>query len=397
MTEQSSLARVRILAGFATLFIIGTDLFVVSPLLPTIAARFHVDAAHAGWMMTGFSLMYMLAAPFLGGLSDAWGRRVMIVSGLVLFACANALTAWSGSFAILLASRMFAGLAAAMVSPSIYAITGDVAPPQRRASWLATVGLGLLVALAAGASLGSLLSSWVGYAGVFLLIGGSSAVLALLNSAVWSGAGLPGRGTAAPVNLGMGTITRAVLPTVIWSTAVFGVYTYLGSGLQRSAHFDLLQVSGVVAAYGIGATFGSLFGGRLADRIGARRTATLAVASLTVTFVLVRLSLGNLVAVHVGFVLVGLLSQAFFPAQQARLAGSFPAQRGAIMAWNNSALYFGIFVGSLVGGVVLMHAGFPALLLGCAALGALGAVVNAGLNATPEPAAAPAPAPAGGR
>jgi DHA1 family purine base/nucleoside efflux pump-like MFS transporter len=151
MTEHDSTARLRILAGFTTLFIIGTDLFVVSPLLPTIARRFEVDAAHAGWMMTAFSLVYMLAAPFLGGLSDASGRRMMIVTGLALFACANALTAWSGSFPVLLGSRLFAGLAAAMVSPSIYAITGDVAPPQRRGTWLATVGLGLLVALAAAA------------------------------------------------------------------------------------------------------------------------------------------------------------------------------------------------------------------------------------------------------
>jgi predicted MFS family arabinose efflux permease len=114
--------------------------------------------------------------------------------------------------------------------------------------------------------------------------------------------------------------------------------------------------------------------------------------------VFVRFALGNLVALHVGFAAVGLLSQAFFPAQQARLAGNFPAQRGAIMAWNNSALYLGIFVGSLVGGEILVQAGFSTLLFCCAGLGALGAVVNAGLNPHPvEAAQAPAPAPVGGR
>jgi predicted MFS family arabinose efflux permease len=109
----------------------------------------------------------------------------------------------------------------------------------------------------------------VGYGGVFLLIAASSAVLVLVNAVVWKGAGLPVKGGTAPANLRMGTIARAVLPTVVWSTAVFGVYTYLGSGLQKAAQLDLAQVSGVVAAYGIGATVGSLFGGRLADRFGA--------------------------------------------------------------------------------------------------------------------------------
>lgn len=66
------------------------------------------------------------------------------------------------------------------------------------------------------------------------------------------------------------------------------------------------------------------------------------------------------------------------------------------MAWNNSALYLGIFIGSLAGGRVFINAGFPTLLLACAGVGLIGALVNTLLVASPASVAAPAPVPMSG-
>src|SRR5262245_30219168 len=62
--------RTYLTAGWLTLFVIGTDLFVVSPLLPFVKDRYNVDVATAGWTVTAFALAYMVAAPWFGGLSD---------------------------------------------------------------------------------------------------------------------------------------------------------------------------------------------------------------------------------------------------------------------------------------------------------------------------------------
>jgi len=49
--------------GWLTMFVIGTDLFVVSPLLPLIAVDYQISAALAGLSVTVFSLTYMVSAP----------------------------------------------------------------------------------------------------------------------------------------------------------------------------------------------------------------------------------------------------------------------------------------------------------------------------------------------
>src|SRR6266705_1708001 len=82
-----------LVAGWLTMFVIGTDLFVVSPLLPLIAADYRVSPAVAGLSVTVFSLTYMVSAPFFGHVADRVGRRRMLVCGLAAFAAANLLTA----------------------------------------------------------------------------------------------------------------------------------------------------------------------------------------------------------------------------------------------------------------------------------------------------------------
>src|SRR5215216_17806 len=108
--------------GWLTMFVIGTDLFVVSPLLPMVAADYRISAALAGLSVSVFSLTYMVSAPFFGHLADRIGRHRVLVGGLAVFAAANLATAAAESLVVLLASRIVAGSAAAAVSPSVYAL-----------------------------------------------------------------------------------------------------------------------------------------------------------------------------------------------------------------------------------------------------------------------------------
>lgn len=60
---MTSRERGRLAVAWLTLFVIGTDLFVVSPLLPTIAQRFSTTPPTAGWMVAVFSMCYAVGAP----------------------------------------------------------------------------------------------------------------------------------------------------------------------------------------------------------------------------------------------------------------------------------------------------------------------------------------------
>ena len=58
-------APARLAVAWLTMFLVGTELFVFSPLLPVLAADYHVAPSLAGLSVTMFSLAYMVSAPLL--------------------------------------------------------------------------------------------------------------------------------------------------------------------------------------------------------------------------------------------------------------------------------------------------------------------------------------------
>jgi predicted MFS family arabinose efflux permease len=373
------IAPARLAVAWLTMFLVGTELFVFSPLLPVLVAEYHVTPGLAGLSVTIFSLAYMVSAPLFGYFSDRIGRRRVLVCSLLAFALANILTAGAANLPSLLVVRLFAGAAAAGVSPSIYALVVGAAPPERRASWLALVVSGLLVSLAIGASAGGLVAAVFGGPSVFLALAGVSLVLVWVNRWVWQcedDRAAAGRDATAPGPLGAAVLARRLIPMVVWSTGLYSVYTYLGAGLA-SVGFSTGQTAGAILSYGCGAIVGVLVGGRVADRLGVNFTASASLAGLCACLLLLRLALdaGSLVEPALG--VSSAVAQLFFPAQQAGLASDFPRQRAAVLAWNNSALFLGIALGSLIGGQAVAAGGFDVNLTISACIALSGCVANA--------------------
>lgn len=368
--------RIRLLVGWITLFIIGTDLFVVSPLLPLIAKNYHVTSAEAGWMVTTFSVAYVVGAPWLGTLSDKIGRRRLIVLGLFIFALANLLTAYSMNFYLLVASRLLVGLAAAAITPSIYAATGDVAPDDRRGSWLAIVGSGLLMALWAGAPIGSLAGEVYGWSWVFIGLAVLSFLMIFLNQKVWPKEMALGAAHQVSEDARFFELIKAISPTIFWGTAVYGFYTYLGSGLRVENHFTGQMVALALTCYGIGAVIGSLNGGKLADRFGAKEVGTFSLVLLGALLIVISVTLHIQWGLLLCLVLFAFSGYAFFPAHQMRLVQEYPHQRGAFLAWNNSGLYIGITLGSSIGSGIMSSLGFEWLPFVCCVSAFIGSLIS---------------------
>jgi MFS transporter, DHA1 family, putative efflux transporter len=379
---MSSDARSRLATGWLTMFVIGSDLFVVSPLLPQIAASFAVAAATAGLCVTVFALVYMAGAPLLGHIGDRVGRRRILVCCLGVFAIANLLTAVAGSFAWLLGARLLAGAAAAGVSPSVYALAGGSAPFGRRGTHLAIVVSGLLASLTLAAPCAALIGPKIGWPAVFAGIAALGLLLAWANLRVWPAQGGSAGVEAPPGRLAIGALAPRLAPTVVWSTALYGTYTYLGTGLGL-AGYATGPIAGVILLYGCGAMVGILLGGRITDRFGERFATTTALASLSGCFLLLQLALHARVLVGCVFWLMSAVAQVFFPAQQAGLARDFPGRRTTVLAWNNSALFLGISLGSLIGGRAVAFGGFAADLAVSAVIAIIGCAVNALVVASP--------------
>jgi predicted MFS family arabinose efflux permease len=365
----------RLAIGWFTMFVVGIDLFVVSPLLPLIAIDYQISPALAGLSVTVFSVTYMVSAPLLGHVADCIGRRRTLTCCLLAFAAANLATASAGSFAWLLAARLISGAAAAGVSPAIYALVGVGAPLGRRATWLALVTSGLLASLSLGAPIAGLAGAFLGWQSIFAALAALSLLLMWANCQVWP----DDHGTqnvAAPLfPLTAAIIAPRLAPMVMWSTALYGMYTYLGVGLTSSG-FSTGQIAQVIMFYGCGAIGGILIGGRMVDRLGARLTSSIGFASLGICFLLLRLVLHAGMPVDFAFGVASAVAQLFFPAQQAGLATDFPASRATVLAWNNSALFLGISLGSLIGGQAILFGGFEVNLTISAAIAIAGFIIN---------------------
>jgi predicted MFS family arabinose efflux permease len=370
------IATPQLATAWLTMFLVGTELFVISPLLPDIAVDFGLSTAMAGWSVAIFSITYALSAPLLGQFSDRVGRRRVLVSSLLTFAAANFITATAADWPSLLAARAFAGAAAAGISPSVYALVASAAPADRRATWLGITVSGLLVSLALGAPGGALTGGSLGWSSVFTGLACVSVIMAGLNLRAWAEESSPAEPSCpkAPPRLSVRGLMWRLASTIVWSMGVYAVYTYLGAGLTALG-FSTGQVAWAILSYGCGAIAGALIGGRAADRFGVKVTTGASLAGLCVCFLLLRLAVDTGVPVEPFLGVCSVVAQLFFPAQQVGLANDFPDQRSTVLAWNNSALFLGIALGSLVGGAAVRQGNFDATLTISAGIAMLGCLI----------------------
>ncbi|MGD8190660.1 MFS transporter [Brevibacillus ginsengisoli] len=360
----------KLLISWVTLFVIGVDLFVVSPLLPTITGAFRISPEEGGWMVSLFSVMYVFFSPAFGSLSDKVGRKKLLIFGLLLFSLANVCTSMSTSYVLLLCSRIIAGISVAAVTPSIYAIIGDTSPEDKRASSLAIVNSGLLTAIWTGAPVGALLGNAFGWQSVFWILAAASVMLILANQIVWPP--IISSKVNSPSSVKRTILIKSVLVTALWSMSVYGFYTYIGVGFHQVNEYTDYQVATLVMVYGVGALAGSLFGGKITDGLGAHRVVKASLAVMAVLLLFIGVFIHQTLFMYIFLAVFALSAYAFFPAQQSLLVSMYPNHRGTFLAWNSSFLYLGMTCGAGLGSEVLKESSFSALSFVCAGVAVSG-------------------------
>src|SRR6185437_3865893 len=165
-------------------FTISTEGFVISSLLPDIAADAHISVPLAGVLITAFALAYAIGAPILTTLTGDWDRRRVILATLVFFVLGNVGAALSSSFELLLVSRIVMALASGLFAATAQATAVALVDPHHRARAIAVVVGGTTVAVALGAPLGALLAGLTGWRGTFFAIAGMGALVCVI---LWFG------------------------------------------------------------------------------------------------------------------------------------------------------------------------------------------------------------------
>jgi predicted MFS family arabinose efflux permease len=130
----------------AAVFLVMTVWLMVVPLLVALATAFDTSLAVAGQLAAATAITWALTAFLAGPISDIYGRRRMLLTGLLLMVLGTLSSACAWSYGSLLACRCLTGMGAAMIPPNSLATVADLFPPTQRGpamGWLiGATGLG---------------------------------------------------------------------------------------------------------------------------------------------------------------------------------------------------------------------------------------------------------------
>jgi predicted MFS family arabinose efflux permease len=345
----------RLLVLALATFGIGTDSYVVAGILPEVARSFDVTAAAAGQFVTTYSLSYAIATPVLATLTANWNRRRVLVVGLAIFIAGNILTVTQHLFAFALVSRAVAGAGAAIVTPAAGAAAAAMVKPEQRGRALALVLAGLSAATAFGAPIGTLVASFGDWRTTIWFVAGIGIVACGL---IWIT--LPALPLAARLTLlerlaplANPGIRAALLTTFVPMFGIFMVYTYISLVFARATGGEGSRLAILLSVWGLGATAGILFAGRLCDRFGSRRVINVCLFAGACDFALMPWTSAGYLPALLAMAAWGMFGWGFVLSQQHRLVSFSPALAPVLIALNASAIYLAVSASSAFGAVLL--------------------------------------------
>jgi predicted MFS family arabinose efflux permease len=348
-------------------FAIGTEGFMIAPLLPDLSRDLSVSIASAGQLVTVFALTYALSSPLLTAITGDIDRRRLLIASMLAFAAAN-FVAWSAhTYTGLLVARVLLAVAAGLYVPNANALGSAMVDVSRRGTALSIVTGGSSVAVALGVPLGALIGDRFGWRVNFAAIG----ALALIATAGLL-AGLPrdiaGRLPVASLRERRDVVRQpallvALLSTMLWATGAFTVYTYLASFLASGAGLTGSFVSIVLFTWGVAAVIGLRLGGRLTDRFGYFSVIAASLSALVLAFLILSTSAVILppptarAPILLAIVLWGVSAWSFWPAQQARLISIAGMKVAPVaLSLNASFQFLGFSSGAALGSLTLTSA-----------------------------------------
>lgn len=140
------------------MFIAMLGIGLIIPILPEFLKEFGAGGKTAGYLVAAFGLTQFLFSPLAGEWSDKYGRKIMIVSGLVLFTISNLIFALAEHTWVLYLSRLIGGIGAAAMIPSMLAYVADITSEVNRGKGLGLLGAAMSLGFVIGPGIGGFLA-----------------------------------------------------------------------------------------------------------------------------------------------------------------------------------------------------------------------------------------------
>ncbi|WP_182066764.1 MFS transporter [Curtobacterium sp. ME12] len=338
------------LGGFG----IGLTEFVITGLLPEVAADYGVTETTAGWLVTGYALAVIVGALGLTAATTRLPRKPVLLGLLVLFIVGNTLSAIAPTYGAMMTGRVIAALCHGAFFGIGSVVAANMVERSKRASAVALMFTGLTASNVLGVPFGTFLGQAAGWRatfwaiaaiGVVALIGVLVLVPAVRSTEVPSLARELGAFRSGQVWLSLGM-------TVLGYGGMFGAFTYIAYTLTSVSGFPSSAVPWLLIVFGIGLFVGNFAGGKLAAR-SIDRTLLVVLVVLTVVLAAFALVATSPVLTVIALVLMGAFGFATVPALQTRVMQYADHAPTLASGANIAAFNLGNALGAWIGGLTI--------------------------------------------
>ncbi|WP_289135708.1 MFS transporter [uncultured Brevibacillus sp.] len=156
-TQMTKQQRTGLLFVILILFIDMLLYSLLIPIVPYFMETLQPSSTMMGVLFSSYAVAMLIATPIFGPISDRFGRRIMLLIGLLGLAASTLLFAFSESMTLLITARFVQGISAAATWPTALALLADLFPPQKRGAVMGTA----LTAISTGTLLGAPIGGWL--------------------------------------------------------------------------------------------------------------------------------------------------------------------------------------------------------------------------------------------
>lgn len=354
-------------------YAVGTNALIMAGLVPAIAEGLNTTEAIAGLGLTVFSLTYAVIGPLLPIILARVGRRTIMAGALVLFIGGTVLSGLAPDVTTFMLSRVIVAIAAAAIPPQAAAIAIEISPPESQGKALGLLSAGILLSIATGVPLGSVLGLWFGYAGAFFFLA-SLGIFGLIGLFFIPVTSKPTPATLAeqfapfrrPAVLVMGLVA------FLFAWCQYSITTFFAP-IVTDAGLAEYDVPILLVIYGLAGVVAASFGGALIDKFSGYAVGIVGLVGIAIMTPLFSVagSIFTMALVVIGWSLVQNIT---FPAAQVEMGRLHPSNPATAFALFAALLQAGGAVGAAVSAGILTLLGalwIPPLAAIAAAMGAV--------------------------